>query len=154
MRLRQRRIARVLVVGAVFLGLLVVAPTAAFATQYGVAQVGSYAATNNSYGGHAEAGWVWSGRASVTQLNVDVQDTVCDSDPVYVYFTVYNNGSSFKTSTDRYDRAGCHGNGTTYSGLSISSNFNIISIAITICIDEFPTDSCKTGPKSAVNPIS
>ncbi|MEV6954580.1 hypothetical protein [Streptomyces sp. NPDC051183] len=135
-------------------------PTAAAAAAVvlalpGTAHAATGSASVTSGYGTASASWTWAGPGSLSNINLTVRDTKCNANPVYAKFKVYRtNGQYWTTSTLRYDYNGCNGSGTPHNGLSLSDGYNIANIALIICNEEWGTDPCSEGSKSARNPLA
>ncbi|MFF9128434.1 hypothetical protein ACF09J_35210 [Streptomyces sp. NPDC014889] len=121
----------------------------------GTANAATYpgsASVSSSYG-MASATWTW-GPGSANGIKLHVQDTNCNSNPVFAYFHVIRMGGKgeFDTPNKRYDYNGCNGKGTDHPDLKISDGFNIKSVAIVVCNEGLLSNSCKTGT-AAANPL-
>ncbi|NKE62882.1 hypothetical protein FXN61_41635 [Lentzea sp. PSKA42] len=106
--------------------------------------------------GYAGATFDWTGRSSVSNIDLIVSDWGCDAKPVYAYFLFYNGSLHLDTTpTRRYDHSGCDKEDySKYNDLKWSiSGDSITYMGVVVCRDA-SNGPCKVGGLSGRNPYA
>lgn len=106
--------------------------------------------------GYAGATFDWTGRSSVSNIDLIVSDWGCDAKPVYAYFLFYNGSLHPDTTpTRRYDHSGCDKEDySKYNDLKWSiSGDSITYMGVVVCRDA-ANGPCKVGGLSGRNPYA
>jgi hypothetical protein len=76
----------------------------------------------------------------VSSISMNVADTRCDSNDVYIRFVVYYPGGHWY-STQRRDSNGC-GTSVTWNGLALNDDRGIWALRVQVCVDDYGSDTC------------
>jgi hypothetical protein len=87
------------------------------------------------------ATWDW-GRASLTNIDMDVWDTACDNNDVYIQLRVYTVLNPNGTDTPpRYNSKGCN-TSEDWDNLTYSASNNITGVRVVACVDDAGPNTC------------